>query len=487
MENLKERLFKIYFKTTEVLFYAFVFFTLSFGRAFSTLHIDTFLSPVFITEIFLLLNIPILIIKYKTLTKLPKVFLIIFIVYFTATLCYLSGGLLKNNMFALRDLVLCLYLLFLPIAFIYLNSLKSLKALLVIAVFSNIISLFSGRCLMLDTYPSETFRNFIINSKLFNFGLYYGIASSFIISFYDSIKSKLYKFLALIILSFNVLMFILIGLTSLWAAALALFLFLFLMLKGKFLKLLIFFVPVLILLSSIMFYLDFKCVSNSRNLTAVINELKGLRLFVAQDLTKIKIEEPAPEETAELVRASFAKKPKINLRRKKLALIKNEPVKIISREEVSQKNMNWRFGIWSQTLQFTKDSLWFGKGFGVYPVYKIGPSRQYPRTVCFDPWMVPTHNELITIFLKMGFFGLVLFLFINLYVFWRTFLFIDKCKLEFLSNFLIGLLGAFVFWHALALFFDVIDSPPTTIFLWIIMGLIFSVAQIDKNENRRVD
>ena len=36
----------------------------------------------------------------------------------------------------------------------------------------------------------------------------------------------------------------------------------------------------------------------------------------------------------------------------------------------------------------------------------------------------------------------------------------------------------------MALFFDVIDSPPTSIFLWIIMGAIFAAIEVDKNSIR---
>ena len=32
----------------------------------------------------------------------------------------------------------------------------------------------------------------------------------------------------------------------------------------------------------------------------------------------------------------------------------------------------------------------------------------------------------------------------------------------------------------MALFFDVIDSPPTTVILWIIIGLIFACIEVDK-------
>jgi fatty acid desaturase len=71
----------------------------------------------------------------------------------------------------------------------------------------------------------------------------------------------------------------------------------------------------------------------------------------------------------------------------------------------------------------------------------------------------------------------------NYFVFVYALKYMKKCNLSFVRNLLVALLGAFVFWHALALLFDVIDSPPTNIFLWIIMGLIFSVVEIDKSSS----
>ena len=56
----------------------------------------------------------------------------------------------------------------------------------------------------------------------------------------------------------------------------------------------------------------------------------------------------------------------------------------------------------------------------------------------------------------------------------------NNAKDGFLRCFLIGALGAFIFWHTEAFFFDAIDSPPTSIFLWIIMGMIFVVVEADK-------
>jgi hypothetical protein len=40
---------------------------------------------------------------------------------------------------------------------------------------------------------------------------------------------------------------------------------------------------------------------------------------------------------------------------------------------------------------------------------------------------------------------------------------------------LIGALGGLVFWHVTAMFFDLIDSPPTNVTLWALLGLILTI------------
>jgi O-antigen ligase len=154
-----------------------------------------------------------------------------------------------------------------------------------------------------------------------------------------------------------------------------------------------------------------------------------------------------------------------------------------SPESAALGNIAWRLNIWKQSLKFYSDSPLVGKGFGVYPVYDIWGTHQYPKGIYLNSKMVPMHNHLITIVFKMGVLGLGLFLFINIYVFMYALSYLNKCKLRLINNFLVALLGSFVFWHTFALFFDVIDSPPTSIFLWIIMGLIFAAIEIDKSSS----
>lgn len=74
-------------------------------------------------------------------------------------------------------------------------------------------------------------------------------------------------------------------------------------------------------------------------------------------------------------------------------------------------------------------------------------------------------------------------MFINGYIFIHGLRYVKKCKTDFSRCFLIGSLGAFVFWHTVALFFDIINSSPTSIFLWIIIGFIFNAIEVDKKNN----
>lgn len=505
--NFKELILEGYSRAMLILFYIFLFCVLSFGRAFSVFCVQTPLSPFFVTEFFLLLNIPFLFYKYKSLARLPRLFLTPTAIFFILGYFYLSAGLLKQNLFALRDITVFGYILFLPIAFIHLNSLKRVKYLIFLVVFSNIINLYSRQCLMLGIFSSETLRNFMFGFKSHNMGLYFGIENAFIIALYGSIKSRIVRLLALIVLSLNICMLILFSSSSLWLSAIVSFVFLFLMLKERFLKLFLFFVPVFILTGLIVFNLDFKCESPTY-WEKITDEVKGINLFFNNVFSRAKPAKKAPAKIS-----SANKSPQVKSAKQAPAEVTpvNPPPQEKPAQQASAKispaamsfqnksvktspatneidpafsNINWRLNIWRQTIKFTMDSPLFGKGFGVYPVYKIWCGFQSPQHIFTGSDIVPPHNHLLTVFLKMGILGLGLFLFINIYVFAYALAYIKKCNLRLINNLLIALLGALVFWQTFALFFDIIDSPPTSVFLWAIMGFIFGAVEIDKNSLR---
>lgn len=496
MGGIKERILEIYFDSLELSFYVFLFAVLSFGRAFSALYVNTPFFPLFVTEIFLLLNIPLLFYKYNRLIRLPKVFLIFFLLFFSFSCSYLFAGILKRNIFALRDITLCGYMLFLLIAFIHLDSLKKIKPLIVIIIFSNVINLYVGRCLLTNRYPSESLYNFLSKGKIISLSLYYGIACSFIVSFYEYIRPRAYRLLALIVLSLNVHMLIFVSKGSIWAAVSLSLAFLLLMFKGKFLRLFCFFIPTLIIVSSIILYFDFK--GSPRfyrlSLSSFTNELKSYNLFFnGKPHAKLPLKEKvAPTNvTKQNVPTKLSSKV---MAAPTVVTSTIQTIKPVSELGANVNNIDWRLGIWKQTLKFGLGSPLIGRGFGIYPEYKIWYSDYKISQPCpprkgiyLDSGITPAHNHFLTIFFKLGILGLAVFLFLNFYVFVYALNYIKKCNLNFVKNLLIALLGAFVFWHTLAFLFDIIDSPPTTIFLWIIMGLIFAAVEIDKNSLRNID
>jgi exopolysaccharide biosynthesis WecB/TagA/CpsF family protein len=79
----------------------------------------------------------------------------------------------------------------------------------------------------------------------------------------------------------------------------------------------------------------------------------------------------------------------------------------------------------------------------------------------------------------MGFVGLILFIIINLWVFLLGVGYIKKCREPFNRRFLIFLIAGLLYWHGMAFFFDVLESPPTGIFLWILLGCIIGIIHAD--------
>ena len=443
--NLMKRIFLIYAKFATFFFYLFLFGTLSFGRAFSAIHINTPLTPLFITEIFILSNIPLLLYRFKDLAKLPIAFSAPLYVFFLYGCYLLFNGVACRNILALRDITLCGYILFLPIAFIHCDTLKKIGVLMPVVIMSNIVNLFLCWCLFTETYFSNAFFRDLIQCKarVFNWGLYYGISISFIIAFYEHIKAKTHRMLVLVLLALNISMITVTSQRALWVATILLGIFFYVILKRKFLKTHFILAPVIVLICGAAFCSYFKIAPPSL-MDKFLNKSKSSILFF----------QGVPYEYQ----------------------VKNEPMC-----KSFLGNVNWRFNIWRQTLKFCSDAHLAGKGFGKYPIYEIWGTQQYPHGINLDSGMVPAHNHIVTVFFKMGIVGLALFMYINAYVVMYVLSYLRRCATIFIKSLLIALLGAFVFWHALALFFDVIDSPPTSIFLWIIMGMIFAAIKIDNN------
>ena len=144
-------------------------------------------------------------------------------------------------------------------------------------------------------------------------------------------------------------------------------------------------------------------------------------------------------------------------------------------------NIKWRLDIWKQTIDEIREYPVFGWGYGTQIDYLIWKQRlSWLKAIGANTGIVPPHNHLLAVTYKMGLVGLALFLFINIRVFFYGLFYLKKCQSDFNRRFLIASLAGFVHWHGMAFFFDILESPPTGIFLWILMGAILAVIYADR-------
>ncbi len=291
--------------------------------------------------------------------------------------------------------------------------------------------------------------------KEFNLGLYYGIASAFLVALWDQLKPRIWKVMAMVILSLNIYLIFIFAVRTVWVAGAVLGVYFLLLMRKRMAKMIICLVPVFFLVSSFLFVVDFAAVHQYKRISRAVGKAEGVIFFLERSMASFGGEKQGNDESA----------------------LKG----LTERRCDAADNIFWRKNIWGQTLSFASESPVFGKGFGVYPEYVVrGEYLRPPKVIGAGSKVTPPHNHLITVFLKMGFVGLGLFLFINGYALVYGFWAIKRSRDGFFKSFLAGAVGAFIYWHMMALSFDVIDSPPTSIFLWIIMGLIFAVVRLDK-------
>jgi hypothetical protein len=418
------------------------------------MHLEFQSIPIFITEIILFVFFPLLLGNIKRIFKFFSIFFLIVFCYFLLGSIYLIIGISRLNYFACRDfIVLCAYILFFPIPFLCLDNVKSMKLFILAIAAANIVAIAVGRILIFG-FQLNGFYDFFSKAKLFQIGIVYGIAVAFFIAFFFYVKNNFVKFLILTLVSINFYMILIFGVRSLWVAVICLMIFLALILEFKLMMKLYFKLAILfIAVSSILFYFDFKF-------------LKSPYLDVA--LGRAKSVVYVYDKFGEILKGRadyFYNHEKFDLQEKWA--------------RVGYDDVVWRMKIWSQTMKFTSGHYLLGKGYGLYPSYDVW-GYQNPSSAFVDSNITPVHNEFLTIFYKTGFLGIILFLAINFYVFIFSVRYIKNCNSKFIKLLLSGALGALVFWHTVALFFDVIDSPPTSVLLWIFIGIIFAAIAIDK-------
>lgn len=420
-------------KTISKLFLTFIFLVLSFGRFFSIIHI----GPIYVTEIMLVLVFLLLLENGREILQIPRTFLIFLTAYFILSNIYLLYGICCKNLYALRDIILSGYTLFLPATFIILSDKAKLKVFLWIVVLSNIVGLAINRFWIYQPSPWYPLLIFSSKIKTFNYAFYYAFTLSFLIPLLSLAINTKKKVLIIFLSAFNIYMIAMMAVRSSWLVTLVMLIFIIIFFSKKVFKYMLYIILLLCPISAIFLYIPNSAQLSRSTLKDKVNAFTN---FVGGKEKKDGLQD----------------------------------------ETVNQyyDNITWRFSVWSKAINSGLKNPLFGAGFG----RTVFHSDRFKNPLEPRANIQPLHNHVVTLFYKMGFFGLALFLFINIYTFCFGLFYLNQCKSEFIKCFLIGALGSFIQWHGMALFFDLIDSPPTSIFLWIILGLIFAGVNIDKKQ-----
>ncbi|MFH0855115.1 MAG: O-antigen ligase family protein [Candidatus Omnitrophota bacterium] len=497
--NMLKAILNFYNEFIIVVFCLFLFGVLSFGRAFSVLCIGTPAFPLFVTELVLILSLPFIFINYKAVRSIDGRLLIAWGIYFLYGCFYMALGLLKGNLFALRDVTLFGYTLFFLLSFIiFSNENEWDKILVPFVLFANFVIIMVSRMSLLQVFATEGLKEAVSKTKVFHFGLHYGVIACILLSLLNSVKDTRTKLVIKILLTLDVYMLVIFGNRSIWLACLAALAFFILFLKTKLLKNLVMLLPFFIIILSVLCLMDFGILKISQQ-KLILSKAKSFGYFITGRLVSKRVAVPeSAGPVNEAPRKIFSERVYLagSSKAQKLRNAGEGPLGLPAKAGVAGPaprvvpeslrcgflNILWRLDIWEQSIAFGMKSPLWGRGFGVYPEYLIwGGHAPAPERIGADSGVIPVHNYLITIFYKMGILGLALFLYINIFVLYSGIKYVNKCRSVFARYFLISTLGACIFWHTMAFFFDVIDSPPTSIFIWILMGMVIAVIETDKN------
>lgn len=411
--------------------------TFAYGRAFSLLGIPMGNIPLYVTEMMLAGSLVLLLLGRKSIKKLwdewrlplPRSVLIVLAAYFLMGTLYLLIGVIGNGFLAVRDIVFCYYMLFLFITLSLLTKSIKIKSLIPFFIPAMIILLWLGLTTFFIYIPGYyPFKQFVKETKMFNLCLYCGLIVIFGLSFFTFFKRKL-KLVTGILIYLSLLLILMTEVRAGWLGLIVTLIFLVIFLKKE-IKIFLFILPLMV---GSLFIIDhFQLAIDKNKMTALKEEVKS----VAQR----------------------------------------------GEHNIPAANIKWRLNIWRQTGEEILEHPIFGWGFGIQVNYKVwGKELSWLKAMGASTGILPAHNHVLAVTYKMGLVGLALFLFINFRVFFYGLCYIKKCQPGLNRRFLIASLAGLVYWHGMAFFFDVLESPPTGIFLWILLGCILGVVYIDRN------
>ena len=409
--------------------------TVAFGRAFSIIPIVSIGNiPVPITEIVLALSLGLMLLRGKRswavwTTRLPLDLKILLPGFLLLGTLYLLLGLKTNGTIAFRDIVFCFYMLFLFVTLVVFNHPQKIKKAIAVFIPGAVTLLVIGFIMNFITRSGQVaFLKFLFDTRAFNWALYYGLTAIFGISFFSFTfknKKKIKWGIALLIY-FGLLFTLLTQVRAGWLGMIPALLLLSILLK-KDIKVLLIIIPSIVVSVLLIDYYIHK-----NTITVIKQEIEGIT--------------PGDRDTR------------------------------------AKKNVAFRLIIWKQTLEKIRQKPLLGWGYGSFPTYYIHKKPLHRPSGAIGPGskITPAHNHVLAVTYKMGLLGLAIFIFMNLRIFLVGVMYFKKCKSLFNRRLLAAGLGGLVYWHGMALFFDVLESPPTGIFLWILLGLIISIVHVDK-------
>ncbi|MCP5048496.1 MAG: hypothetical protein GY940_15105 [bacterium] len=412
--------------------------TFTYGKAFSLTGFGNGDIPILVTELSIGFSFLLLLLKEKSIINLwnhwrsllPKDLMIVIVSYLAMGTVYILLGYSANGAVALRDIVICHYIVLL---FFSLSLLaRSPKQETLTRMFLPGVIIIMIICLVdffIRVPGGSAFRQLIRLIKMTNLSLSAGLIVIFGLSFLAYFQTrKKQKIILGVTVYAAFLLLILSEVRAGWMGLVAALILLVILLKKEMKSLLV----ILLLLGCSLWIIDYF---------------------------------------------------QLTIRKNKLANLANEITSMTRRKyrTIPGGNIKWRLGIWKETLEEIKKKPLLGSGFGVQIDYMIWGKRLSWRVANQNAdRIVPVHNHILAVAHKMGLVGLALFLFINGRIFFYGLGYLKKCRSEFNRRFLIACLAGLFYWHGMALFFDVLESPPTGIFLWILLGAVLAIVHTDK-------
>jgi hypothetical protein len=450
-------------------FISFIFMTLSFGRIFSLLRF----GYLYITEIALIVASLVIMLNLDKLTKIPRAFLILLVVYSLYGWILLIKGFSIGNLIALRDVVICGYILFFPATLIIFYSKKRLEFFIALIIFANIMALIIGRVMLYRAFEIPAPLFFLNNIKAFNFLLFYGISFSFLFSCLSFIKGKFLKIIVFALLAANVYMVFAWGERTAWVAFFTMLVFLSSFFPFKQIIRRFIYAAVFLLVIT---FLALTLNDSSGVKREVIGGKFSSLIYYAKSFS---VQKKQPEGNVPMLKSGQIPDMYVSPAYKSFydVIVSELPQEY----KTSFSNIEWRFGMWRSFISVALESPVFGKGFGFSHVKTARPITLYAGS-----GIKPSHNSLTTIFYKMGFVGLFLFVLLNSYILLYGYNFVKQTNNNYRKLFMTACLSSFIYWHSLAFFFDLLDSPPTSVILWFIVGIIFACGQTDDDEEPKI-